>query len=128
MLLSPQDLPEERGAGGEDDLVGRDLLVRVAGQGHVEEIGVIFQFSECSTNVLFKIIPLQAKLFICHFLYAIFCVPNECNFSFQNQEIRSAKSRISQPCPRYASFVMMIDRYIEESRAILAMKVLLCRI
>ena len=59
VLVSPQNLPEERRAGREDDLVSRDLLLRVAGQSHVEEIRVIFQLPECSADVLLEVIPLQ---------------------------------------------------------------------
>ena len=58
----PQHASEEGAAGGEDDLVGLDLVI-LACQGHVKEVSVVSQFTKSNAHVTFKIIPLQAELF-----------------------------------------------------------------
>ena len=60
MLVLLQDLLEEGGAGGDDDLVRLHLLV-LACQGHVVEIWIIFEVSESVSDVLVEIIPLQTE-------------------------------------------------------------------
>ena len=56
-----EDGPEERGTGGEDELVCLDLSCPTA-DGAVKEIFLLSDLSKGNTNVTFKIIPPQAKL------------------------------------------------------------------
>ena len=68
MRVPPQHISEEGGAGGEDHLVGGDLLLALpACQRHVEEVLVLPNLSEGQAYVAFKIIPLQTELFSRHF-------------------------------------------------------------
>ena len=56
-----EDGPEERRAGGEDELVCLDLSCSTA-DGAVKEIFLLSDLSKGNTNVTFEIIPPQAKL------------------------------------------------------------------
>ena len=62
MGVLAEDSSEEWRACGEDHLVRLDLLV-VAGECHVKEVFVLSEFSEGHTDVAFKVIPPQTKLF-----------------------------------------------------------------
>ena len=64
MLISPENGFEERGASGENHFVSLDLLV-IAGEGDIKEIFVFPQFPKSHTDIVFKVIPTQTKLF-CH--------------------------------------------------------------
>ena len=54
---------EGDGAGGEDDLVGLDLL-SVTGDGHVHEVIFISQILEGALDALLEVIPPKAELLI----------------------------------------------------------------
>ena len=60
--VASEDGSEEGRARREDDFVGLDLLV-IAGKGHVEKVLVFSQLSEGHTDVAFKVVPPQTKLF-----------------------------------------------------------------
>ena len=63
--VPPENVLEERTAGGEDDFVSVDLFI-IAGQGHIKEIFVFSQLSERSADVRLKIIPFETKLVGAH--------------------------------------------------------------
>ena len=66
--IPPENISEEGGAGGEDHLVGGDLLLALpAGKRYVEEVLVLPDLPEGHTDVAFKIIPLQTELLGRHF-------------------------------------------------------------
>ena len=67
MLVTPQELSEERRTGGEDDFVCRHLLLIIAGESYVEEVAVVPELSEGATNICLEVIPLEAELFARHF-------------------------------------------------------------
>ena len=68
MRIPPENISEEGGAGGEDHLVGGDLLLALSAcQRHVEEVLVLPDLPEGHTDVAFKIIPLQTELLGRHF-------------------------------------------------------------
>ena len=60
--VSAQDSSEEGGAGGEDDLVGLQLVAVLAGQRHVKEVLVVAQLAKCAANVRLEIVPPEAEL------------------------------------------------------------------
>ena len=60
MLVSLEQLPEPVRAGGEDDLVGLDLVL-VTGKRHVQEILLLSQILERVTHIGFEIIPPEAE-------------------------------------------------------------------
>ena len=65
MGVPPEHAAEEGGAGGEDHLVGLDLFI-ITGQGHIEEVFVVPQFTERCGDVRLEIVPPQAELFRSH--------------------------------------------------------------
>ena len=66
--IPPQHIFEEGGAGGEDHLVGGDLLLAFsARQRHVKEVLVLPDLPEGHADVTFEIIPLQTELLGRHF-------------------------------------------------------------
>jgi hypothetical protein len=64
--VAAQNVAEEGGAGGQNDLVGLQLLLIITAQSYVEKIFVIPELAECHTNITFKVVPSQAKLFRPH--------------------------------------------------------------
>ena len=58
--MSPQHVSEEGAAGGEDQLVGLDLLL-LARQRHVEKIFIILEILQRGTHILLKLIPLETE-------------------------------------------------------------------
>merc|ERR1719180_267729 len=60
--VASKDGSEEWRAGGEDDFVSLYLLI-IAGKGHVKKVLVFSQLSEGDTDVAFKVVPPQTKLF-----------------------------------------------------------------
>ena len=67
MGVAPQDVPEEGGAGAEDDLVRLQLLLVITAQGHVEKVFVLAQLAKRDANVALKVVPPEAELFRPHF-------------------------------------------------------------
>ena len=59
---APQDVPEEGRAGGQDDLVGLQLLLVITGQGHVKEVLVLAQLAEGHADVALEVVPPEAEL------------------------------------------------------------------
>ena len=62
MGVAPQDVPEEGRAGGQDDLVGLQLLLVITGQGHVKEVLVLAQLAEGHADVALEVVPPEAEL------------------------------------------------------------------
>ena len=63
MGVLAEDTAEEGGAGGEDQLVGLDVLVAGAdGQGDIEEVFLLPKLPEGHRYVRLKIVPAKAEL------------------------------------------------------------------
>ena len=56
VMILPQDCPEERGAGGQDQLVCLELLGATA-KSAIKEVLLLPYFSEGQADVAFEIIP-----------------------------------------------------------------------
>ena len=63
--MSFEQLLEEGTASRQNHFVGLDALI-FAGQGDIGEVGVSSEISKRHLNQALEIIPLQAKLFVCH--------------------------------------------------------------
>ena len=62
MFVVLENVFEVRTAGGEDDLVGRDLVLVLTDQGHVVELLLVPQGGEGLGDVGLEIVPLQTEL------------------------------------------------------------------
>ena len=62
MWVGPQHTTEEGTAGGDDDLVGLDLLI-ITGESHVEKVFIITELLEGTADIFLKIVPFQTELF-----------------------------------------------------------------
>ena len=57
----PEDVPEECGAGREDDPVDLDLLRVITSQSQVEEVSVVSQIPKCGAEIRLKLVPSKTK-------------------------------------------------------------------
>ena len=74
--MSFQQLLEEGATGRKDHFVGLDALI-LTGQGDIGEVGVSSKISKGNLNQALEIIPLQAKLLVCHNLKLYFLLVND---------------------------------------------------
>ena len=74
--MSFQQLLEEGATGRKDHFVGLDALI-LTGQGDIGEVGVSSEFSKGHLYKALEIIPLQAKLLVCHNLKLYFLLVND---------------------------------------------------
>ena len=60
--VAPQHAAKEGRAGGQDDLVGQQLIPIIAGQRNVEEVLVVAQLAKCAADVRLEVVPPEAEL------------------------------------------------------------------